>query len=186
METSRKAALAKGDKQYFTGVACVKGHVAARRARTGECLECRTLFLVQWRQANPQKVKQHNLTQYSTHSDQLKARSRKYYEENIEIVRVRSKEYQRKNLHKFAAVNAKRDAAKIQRTPKWLTEDDIWMMKEIYELAKLREEVVGGAWHVDHIVPLQGKNVSGLHVPTNLQVIPAKANRSKSNMWSPS
>jgi len=183
MEKTRKAALLNGDTQYFSGLPCKHGHIAARRAKTGECLDCRYIALSKWRKENPQQVKKHNNTQYALHSESLKARSRIFYEQNAEVLREKGRDYQKKNLHKFAANNAKRDAAKLQRTPAWLTEDDKWIMAQAYELAVLREKVVGGKWHVDHIVPLQGKVVSGLHVPNNLQILPAKLNRSKSNNY---
>jgi hypothetical protein len=83
-------------------------------------------------------------------------------------------------------VNAKwmaRDAAKKNRTPNWLTEDDHWMIEQAYDIASKRKQLFGFDWHVDHIVPLQGKTVSGLHVPWNLQVIPAKLNQQKSNRF---
>jgi len=96
-------------------------------------------------------------------------------------------EYQKKNLlrdrPKKAAKTQRHRAAKMKRTPAWLTESDIWMMQEIYELAELRTRLTGISWHVDHIIPLQGKIVSGLHVPTNLQVIPAAINLSKGNSY---
>jgi hypothetical protein len=41
----------------------------------------------------------------------------------------------------------------------------------------------GFQWEVDHIIPLQGKFVSGLHVPTNLQVVPSIINRQKHNRY---
>ena len=84
-----------------------------------------------------------------------------------------------KNKHKINAKVRKRQAAKIQRTPAWLTENDVWMMQEAYELAIKRTKLFGFQWDVDHIYPLQGKVVSGLHVPLNLQVIPAKENYRK-------
>lgn len=74
-----------------------------------------------------------------------------------------------------------RRLSKKQRTPKWLSENDIWMIKEAYELASLRTKLFGFSWHVDHIIPLQGAIVSGLHVPTNLQVIPWLDNVKKHN-----
>jgi 5-methylcytosine-specific restriction endonuclease McrA len=75
----------------------------------------------------------------------------------------------------------KRHTAKLQRTPVWLSDDDRWMLEQAYELAVLREEATGVAYQVDHIVPLQGLAVSGLHVPWNLQVIPAIENKRKGN-----
>jgi hypothetical protein len=91
--------------------------------------------------------------------------------------------YAKLNPHVALASTRKRQTSKIQRTPTWLGVDDFWIIKEAYALAKLRERVVGGKWHVDHIVPLQGGNVSGLHVPWNIQVIPAELNLQKRNRW---
>jgi len=76
-----------------------------------------------------------------------------------------------------------RRLAKIQRTPAWLTEIDFERIGNEYKLAALLTKVTGSSWHVDHIVPLQGKIVSGLHVPSNLRVLPAKENISKSNSF---
>ena len=75
--------------------------------------------------------------------------------------------------------------SKLHRTPAWLTDDDHWMIRQAYDLAALRTRMFGFAWHVDHVIPLQGKYVSGLHTPLNLQVIPAAANIAKANRFAP-
>jgi hypothetical protein len=76
---------------------------------------------------------------------------------------------------------ATRRACKAKRTPNWVGKDELWLIREAYALSKLREKITGIKWHVDHVIPLRGKLVSGLHVPFNLQVIPAKLNLIKSN-----
>lgn len=181
METTRKAALAAGERQYFTGVPCKHGHTAPRRAATGECLACRTKAVAVWRKENPEAVRKHNATQYTRFSEKIQARSREYGRINAETVNAKKRAYQKKNLHLFAKSKAKRKAAALQRTPVWLTADDHWMIEQAYELAALRTRLFGFVWHVDHKIPLQGRNVSGLHTPLNLQVIPATDNRRKSN-----
>jgi hypothetical protein len=93
------------------------------------------------------------------------------------------KEYIKINKHKVNAKTRKRQAAKLQRTPAWLTDVDHWMMEEAYELAVLRTKLLGFPWEVDHVLPLQGKVISGLHTPYNLQVIPMVQNRSKLNRF---
>ena len=122
-----------------------------------------------------------------------------YAEHNKKEIQLKSKVYREKNKEKLNAgkakwkvenkdkVNnncAKRRADKIQRTPAWLTKEDDFFFEEIYSLAQLRTELTDIKWHVDHIIPLQGKLVSGLHVPSNLQVITAKENLAKSNTFS--
>lgn len=181
METTRKAALAKGATQYFTGVACKHGHVSARRAATGECLACRADALVAWRKKNPQKVQAHNKAQYIKFADKIKVAVRTYRHAHLDEVNAQKRVYQKNNLHMYAKIKAKRKAAELQRTPLWLTEDDYWLMEQAYALATLRTKMLGFVWHVDHAYPLQGRLVSGLHVPTNLQVIPGAENRRKSN-----
>jgi hypothetical protein len=81
---------------------------------------------------------------------------------------------------------AKREAALRKKrnrkaTPKWLTKEHKQQIVDIYELMRDCRAVTGEDYHVDHIVPLRGKNICGLHVPWNLQVLPAYVNINKSN-----
>lgn len=71
---------------------------------------------------------------------------------------------------------------KLSMKTAW-TEFDNLFFEEIYDLAKLRTTSTGFTWHVDHIVPLQHSLVCGLHVPENLQCIPAKINIQKGNKF---
>jgi uncharacterized transporter YbjL len=130
--------------------------------------------------------------------DKELARSNKYKQENketvsinriaryrknsvIEIEKVRA--WQKLNRDKVNANQARRRAAKLQAMPRWLTAEDKLKIVEFYKLAKRLEQETGVKYHVDHIVPLQGINICGLHVPWNLQVIPAYDNISKSNKY---
>ncbi len=81
------------------------------------------------------------------------------------------------------ARNMKRLTRKLNALPAWVKEPELWLIKEFYHLAKLRTKATGFRWSVDHIIPLQGKLVCGLHVPTNLQVIPGKLNSQKHNSF---
>ena len=75
---------------------------------------------------------------------------------------------------------AKRRAAKARATPKWAS---IELIEKIYAQAEMIERRTGIKQHVDHVIPLRGKTVCGLHVPANLQVISAKENIRKSNKF---
>jgi hypothetical protein len=104
----------------------------------------------------------------------------------LEIVKKsRSKtEVWKKYKNNWKALNGQSTEAramKWQRFPKWATKEDLWLIREAHSLARLREKVTGFKWHVDHIIPLRGKMVSGLHLPSNIQVIPAVMNMKKNN-----
>lgn len=96
-------------------------------------------------------------------------------------------EYQRQyridNPGLSASYCAKRRAALLQRTPKWLTESHYNEIAEFYIIAKELQWLSETPLHIDHIVPLRGKHVSGLHVPWNLQILPRSDNCHKSNKY---
>lgn len=100
---------------------------------------------------------------------------------NPEKRKQASEEYRKRNLGKYANYSTLRSRACEQAKPKWLSEDQRWMIDEIYHLRDLRNQSNTGLvkWEVDHIVPLRGGSVCGLHVPWNLQVVPMKLNREK-------
>lgn len=75
---------------------------------------------------------------------------------------------------------ANRHARKKRRTIP-LSSEHRKQIKAVYAECRRRNEARPRAWHVDHIIPLAGKNVCGLHVPWNLRIIPARENIRKSN-----
>lgn len=104
-----------------------------------------------------------------------------YQINNKDKISTRKRKYQVANKDKINAIEAKRRASKLRATPCWLTEEHLQQIEKFYSEAQLNQLLTGIEYHVDHVVPLQGENVCGLHVPWNLQVIPAKENISKSN-----
>jgi hypothetical protein len=78
-------------------------------------------------------------------------------------------------------MEAKRDAAKLHATPEWLTKDHWEEIRSIYLKARELTVKTNEPHHVDHIVPLLGKTVRGLHVPWNLQVMKGIENMRKNN-----
>ena len=127
--------------------------------RNAYCKICSTKRVKEYRQKNKEKINEYE---------------RNRYNKNVEISRTRNKAKYAKNPKQALARVRKRQAAKINRTPPWLTKDHLQQIKLIYELCP-------PGHHVDHIIPLQGKTVSGLHVPWNLQYLKAQDNLKKHN-----
>lgn len=127
------------------------------------------------------KAKYHELAADPAYKQANVQKTKAYWEAHPDKYALTLKSYVNKNRAKVNAKLRKRYASKLNRTPAWLTVDDQWMIEQAYELAAMRTKIFGFGWHVDHVVPLQGKLVSGLHVPHNLQVMPAIENRRKSN-----
>lgn len=104
-----------------------------------------------------------------------------YNKMNLEKTTQYRATYRKKNAAKILAKNAKRHAQKINATPKWLTPDQLKEIESFYILAKEIQWLSEETLHVDHIIPLRGKDVSGLHVPWNLQILPSSENIKKGN-----
>jgi len=134
---------------------------------------------------NKERINDQRKARYAANPEPAKARSSRYRSENPDKTKeVNAKsgaKWRSKNLASGAAKTARYRYAKMKRTPFWLSEDQHWIIEEIYDLCALRTQLTGILHHVDHIIPIQGETVSGLHVPWNLQVIPAKVNWSKNN-----
>lgn len=89
------------------------------------------------------------------------------------------KHYERNTL-KYIVKGGERRATRVKATPAWYKRGDA---APFYALARELTEKTGIQHVVDHIIPLRGKNVCGLHVKENLQVIPAKENLRKHNHY---
>jgi len=165
---TRKAALAQGHKRYFTGLPCINGHVAERQVTSGACVVCSQ------QKADANREKRRLAVKKSTAKNK---------EKNAAKRKESYAAYKKRHSEKVNARNALRSRARLHRTPCWLTADDLWIIEQAYVLAKQRTKLFGFPWHVDHVIPLRGRKVSGLHVPTNLQVIPGTDNLRKMNKY---
>ena len=180
---TREEAQEKGLVRYFTGKPCKHGHIAERYTKSLICCPCST-----WHNNTRYKedkryrdrIKKYQKEYYQKNSDYVKARVDRWTAENKEKVKAYRKFHNQKNKARLNSLKAAYKAIKKSGTLSGVNQNHIeWFYKERDRLA----ELTGVPHHVDHIVPLQGRNVCGLHVPWNLQVIPAHENLSKSNKF---
>jgi hypothetical protein len=191
-----------GHNLYYTGKGCKHGHLTYRYVKDRACSDCIKLKVKKlstvgggnarrWANKTPEQLAKIYL-QRKNYYERTKEIRRKEQRQSVHKLkntiewRTKHKEnnqtWKLNNIGKVRADVVKRRVSKMQRTPPWL---DVVQNAEIeftYKYcAALRS--IGLNYHVDHIVPLQGKTVSGLHVPWNLQVIPAEENIRKANRF---
>lgn len=99
---------------------------------------------------------------------------RRYAKNNPGKVAASKRKWSKANSKKELAKCRKYQASKKNATPAWLTKEQIKEMQDIYVNCP-------EGYEVDHIVPLQGREVKGLHVPWNLRYMRISDNRKKSN-----
>lgn len=106
---------------------------------------------------------------------------RDYYYTNHESEKAKRRIHYRKNKEQYLVNYYLREEKIKQATPVWLSDEMFSDIKVKYKIAKRLTTVHNIQYHVDHIIPIQGKNVCGLNVPWNLQIILAKENMKKGN-----
>jgi hypothetical protein len=137
------------------------------------------------RRAAASKAYCERLANDPAYADKAIARKRKAVERtkewqaaNPEKVKAHAKAIRQRNPDGEVAKVQRRNAAKIRAIPSWANHDAI---RRHYANAQYLTEVTGHQHHVDHIIPLRGKTVSGLHVENNLRVVPHFINTRKGN-----
>jgi hypothetical protein len=135
----------------------------------------------EWYERNKQLTKDRARARDLANPEQAAARKAKWREENREQHNATNRNWNANNKPVKAALQAKRKSAILQRTPSWDPHAHLIVAK--YQLAAMLAKASGIEHHVDHIIPLQGRKVSGLHVFSNLRVIPGTDNVKKSNKF---
>jgi hypothetical protein len=141
------------------------------------CKECSSKKAAVWREQNKERHAENRRRYYAENSDKEKVQMALWREQNPAYF----KEWKYLNLDKARASYAKRRACKKSATPNWLTKEQKEQILYFYQVARDAFILTGEFYEVDHIEPLINKEVCGLHVPWNLQVLPRDINREKSN-----
>jgi hypothetical protein len=196
MITSRQEAKTAGATRYFTGKPCVRGHIVERHVTNSTCVACMAVRVAAWDAANPGRKSQRTVASQKRNPDRTKelrkatydrtksvrnAESREWYANNKDAARALNRRWVENNRASTQARQAARLATKKNATPKWLTAEQKAEIRSVYERCVAVSLETGIPHHVDHIIPIRGETVTGLHVPWNLRVIPASENVRKKN-----
>lgn len=181
-------AKSQGLRKYFTGKPCKNGHISELHI-SGGCIECRKQAYKRWASSNKERLAELRNSYRRADPEKYLASAQDYKNRNREKVRKKSREWKAKNYQrcidlakkwkrlnpgKVSAMNRARKLKMRKAMPSWA---NIERIKEIYLDASKR------GMHVDHIIPLNGELVCGLHVESNLQILTAEENLKKGNRF---
>lgn len=176
-KNERHAAKAIGQKWYFTGVACVKGHIARRRTSNGECFECASIRQAETIGANPEAAKQKWKASRERNKQAAIARSAKWREKNRDHIAEYNKRVRAENPEKFLPYAAKRRARIKGQSGSFSHEDVVAIFKAQRGCCAGCGSKLGKNFDRDHIMPLA---LGGSNRASNIQLLCPPCNGSKS------
>jgi hypothetical protein len=156
------SASCNGDLFYRSTKPCKLGHGFMRYASTLTCVRCAKDKASAWKHENKSKARE--ISRKAT--GKWKTKKPSYV----------NPAYAKRDKAKSCESASRQRAKNDNRYPLWADKKAI---KVFYEIRRRVTECTGVQWEVDHILPLNGRLVSGLHVHQNLQVIPRTVNRKK-------
>lgn len=134
----------------------------------------------QYKQLRASQEKARSANWYQRNRELKNQKSREWYLANKDLVINKSLQWLKNNPQKSRLINAKKKAVKLNATPSWADQS---IIDGMYEAAEIFRQS-GVQMEVDHIIPLRGKTVCGLHTHDNLQLMVRSANAAKSNrVW---
>lgn len=139
--------------------------------RQAQCKHCKNEYYKVWQQSNPDKIAKIGKRYRDKNLDKERNRAKRYARLNPNKIRLKNKIYRTNNQSQYNFYESVRRAKKKDARPDWV---DMDQLQAIYDNCP-------SGYQVDHIVPLQHSDVSGLHVPWNLQYLTTKQNQQKSN-----
>lgn len=190
----RKAALAAGQKRYFTGFPCVNGHLSERSAKTGGCIACRAEvnaarkasgYMQAYYENNKQKIAA-NLKEYRVrNADSMRAKRKAEYERNREYYLDYATTWNRDNPDKvrlYLRVTGHRRRSAVEASSRHFTSADVdRILKQQRGRCAYYKRCgrdIRKGFHIDHIKPL---SKGGSNEPSNIQLTCGSCNISKNN-----
>lgn len=135
-------------------------------------------YMKRYREDNKEYLAEYRKRRYEENKAEILESNKRSRMKKPEFYAEIKRRHYDENKHQYVArASARRERERVA-TPAWADMDEI---SAFFELSDFATQESGEQYHVDHIIPLQGRKVCGLHVQDNLRVIPATENRAKSN-----
>ena len=152
----------------------------------------RKAYLAIWRANNRDKTRAAQQRYYEKNKEVCDARVKESHSKKPEYYAQKSTEWQNENKERHLqnrrnsyARNSAKEIERVRRRQKKIRHGEMFMnqaeqaeVQGMYDFCQIFK-----SFEVDHIIPLNGKTVSGLHILSNLQVLPISVNRSKGNKF---
>lgn len=135
----------------------------------------------EWLARNPGKNEEYQRRYFQENKEKRISALQEWRARNPDRIREVTREWFAKHPGYMAAQLTKYRDRAVQATPPWMWKLHGREIEKIYRQCAKVSEATGIPHHVDHIYPLAGKTSCGLHVPWNLQIIPAVLNGRKHN-----